>query len=399
MEPFAALWPNKRSKTLDWLVNETSRQPYVDNLFGELCDHLAEEGIPIDRATVHMQTLHPQFWGATVRWERGKGFTFQTADHGATTSDAYRNSPVREIFEGADGLRQRLDLLSEPHEYSIFNSLAEQGYTDYVGAVLNFASGKRHATSWATRKAGGFSTDHLVMINEMLPVMAMAFEIRLNRRIAKNLLNTYVGERAGEAILNGNITRGSGHTVRAAIWNCDIRGFTQISEKWPRDDVIASLNEYFDAMAVPIAAHQGEILKFIGDGLLAIFPIEDDDGCACERAFEAARQAVANMRDLNRRRMDQGQSELGFGIALHVGDVMYGNIGSQSRLDFTVIGPAVNSSARLERLNKELRRRLLFSGPFVEMCPCGTEHMVRLGSYELRGVAGPMDVYGLKDEA
>ncbi|MEO1019840.1 MAG: adenylate/guanylate cyclase domain-containing protein, partial [Pseudomonadota bacterium] len=127
MEPFTALWPSKRSKTLDWLVNETSDQPFADNLFGDMCDRLVEEGIPLDRATVHMQTLHPQFWGASFRWERGKEIQFQTADHGATTSDAYRNSPVREIFEGVDGMRQRLDLLNEPHQYGIFNTLAEQG--------------------------------------------------------------------------------------------------------------------------------------------------------------------------------------------------------------------------------------------------------------------------------
>ncbi|MEO1020127.1 MAG: adenylate/guanylate cyclase domain-containing protein, partial [Pseudomonadota bacterium] len=271
--------------------------------------------------------------------------------------------------------------------------------TDYVAAALKFASGKRHGTSWSTKTSGGFTTDQLITINELLPAMAMAFEIRLNRRIAKNLLNTYVGQRAGEAILNGNITRGSGDTVRAAIWNCDIRGFTQISEKWPRDDVISWLNDYFDAMAEPIANNKGEILKFIGDGLLAIFPIDDgNESCACELAFKAAIEAVANMRELNAKRLEHDRSELGYGIAMHLGDVMYGNIGSRTRLDFTVIGPAVNASARLERLTKELRRRVLFSGPFVEACPCGVDQMVRLGSYELRGVAGAMDVYGLKDE-
>jgi adenylate cyclase len=215
--------------------------------------------------------------------------------------------------------------------------------------------------------------------------------------VVKNLLNTYVGPHAGEQILNGAITRGSGVTVRAAIFTCDLRGFTAISEHWPRDDVINLLNDYFDTMATPVERHGGEVLKFIGDALLAIFPLENDD--ACGDALRAALEARRGMRALNAARVERGQAMLGFGLALHVGDVMYGNIGSKTRLDFTVIGPAVNVTSRLENLTKELRREVLISGPFVNLCPCGGLGLELMGSYPLRGVEAPIEVYALPQPA
>jgi adenylate cyclase len=224
----------------------------------------------------------------------------------------------------------------------------------------------------------------------------MAVEIRLNRRIARNMLNTYVGEHAGERILAGQIRRGSGTTVQAAIWNCDLRGFTQIADQWPRDDVITWLNEYFDVMAAPVEAHGGEILKFVGDGMLAIFPLDDPE--ACFRAYTAALEARRGMHAYNQARRERGLFELGFGVALHVGDVMYGNIGTETRLDFTVIGPAVNVAARLQSLSRDLRRQLLVSGPFALMCGHGGDLFHSLGRFPLRGVGEPIEVYGLSEE-
>ena len=224
----------------------------------------------------------------------------------------------------------------------------------------------------------------------------MAVEIRANRRITKNLLNTYVGQHAGERILSGDIRRGSGATVQAAIWNCDLRGFTRIAEQWPRDDVIVWLNEYFDVMAAPVEKHGGEVLKFVGDGMLAIFPLDSPD--ACNQALQAAVEARHGMRELNARRIERGSFELGFGLALHVGDVMYGNIGTSTRLDFTVIGPAVNVTSRMQTLTKELRRQVVLSAPFALKCGCSAEFLTTLGRFPLRGVDEPLEVFGLSEE-
>ena len=185
-------------------------------------------------------------------------------------------------------------------------------------------------------------------------------------------------------------------TIAAALWYCDLRGFTGMSEAMPRDEVIATLNDWFGTMAESVHAHGGQVLKFIGDAMLAIFPLEN--AAACHKALQAAVEARTAMRELNARRRAAGQSEIGYGIALHVGDVMYGNIGAASRLDFTVIGPAVNVATRLESLSKELRRHVLLSGPFANLCGCSAEFLTSLGHHHLRGIGAPLEVFGLVDD-
>lgn len=378
--------------SVDWLINHTHKQPFFDNLFGELCQELVADNVRLHRATVHIRTLHPQFMGGTVLWETGMNEAQLTMiGHAALQSPQYQHSPVRALFDGSqDEIRYQFP---EPtaSDFSIFNDLRERGFTDYIALPMMFVSGTRHACSWATQADGGFSDDEIAYLKKVRPLLAMAMEIRLNRRIAKNLLNTYVGERAGERILAGQITRGSGETVRAAIWHCDLRGFTMLSEAVPRDDVIASLNAYFDVMAAPVLDSGGEILKFIGDAMLAIFPLENED--ACSRAFSAAMRAKSDMHALNEKRREEGQPEIGFGLSLHVGDVMYGNIGASSRLDFTVIGSAVNTAARLEGLTKELRRELLMSGEFASMCEGTRAYLTKVGDYQLRGVSKEIEVF------
>jgi adenylate cyclase len=391
-------WPALRSGALDWLVRETAAQPYADDLFAELCERLCADGLPLDRATLHVRTLHPQFVGARFLWRPGIGKPeFGQLTHQEAASDPrFRHNPIRALYEGAEGIRRRFGL-AEPEageeEYGVYQDLRAEGITDYVALPMVFTDGKRHACTWATKRPGGFTTEHLVRISDLLPVLAMATEIRLNRRIAKNLLNTYVGSRAGERVLAGDILRGSGATVRAAIWNCDLRSFTAISEHWPQAGVIEALNDYFDAMGAPVERHGGEILKFIGDGMLAVFPLDAED--ACVRALRAAVEARRAMAELNERRTARGAESLGYGLALHVGDVMYGNIGTTSRLDFTVIGPAVNATSRLEGLTKVVGRKVLLSSTFAYMCGCSPEFLEPLGSYPLRGLGEPLDVFAL----
>jgi adenylate cyclase len=212
----------------------------------------------------------------------------------------------------------------------------------------------------------------------------------MKNRLARTLLETYVGSHAGELILAGATRRGSGTTVRAAIMICDLREFTRISDSWPRDDVIDLLNDYFDAMSEPIARHGGEILKFMGDGLLAIFPLSQPTACAdLLHAVSEARQA---MTELNGKSRASGGKPLNFGIGVHVGDVMYGNIGSRARLDFTVIGPAVNMASRLETLTKQLGRTVLLSRDFADLV-AGEFELERLGEHPVRGFADPIELF------
>ena len=221
---------------------------------------------------------------------------------------------------------------------------------------------------------------------KLLPALALVSEIRVKNRLARTLLETYVGAHAGEMILAGATRRGSGTTVRAAIMICDLRDFTKISDNWPRDDVIDLLNGYFDAMAEPVVRHGGEILKFIGDGMLAIFPLDQPQACAnLLRAVAEARQAMVALNEENGK---IGREPMRYGIGVHVGDVMYGNIGSRSRLDFTVIGPAVNMASRIETFTKQVGKPVLLSRAFADFVK-GEFDLERVGEYPVRGFNDP----------
>jgi adenylate cyclase len=275
-------------------------------------------------------------------------------------------------------------------KHGLYSELRALSLTDYVAWPLYHTLGKKHAVAFSTDRASGFDDAHIAALSELLPILALVSEIRMKNRLARTLLETYVGSHAGEMILAGATRRGSGTTVRAAIMICDLREFTRISDSWPRDDVIDLLNDYFDAMSEPIARHGGEILKFMGDGLLAIFPLSKPSACAdLLHAVSEARQA---MTELNGNSRASGGAPLNFGIGVHVGDVMYGNIGSRARLDFTVIGPAVNMASRLETLTKQLARTVLLSRAFADLV-AGEFELERLGEHPVRGFADPIELF------
>jgi adenylate cyclase len=265
-----------------------------------------------------------------------------------------------------------------------------KGLTDYVAWPLYHTLGKRHIVTFATDRPGGFDDAHIAGLKRLLPVLALISEIRMKNRLARTLLETYVGTHAGELILAGATRRGSGTTVSAAIMICDLRDFTRISDNWPRDDVIDLLNDYFDAISEPVARHGGEILKFMGDGLLAIFPLSEPSACA--NLLHAVTEARLAMAALNEKNNGSGRAPLNFGIGLHVGDVMYGNIGSRTRLDFTVIGPAVNMASRLETLTKQLGKPVLLSRAFADFVERDFD-LEHVGEHSVRGFSDPIELF------
>jgi len=300
-------------------------------------------------------------------------------------------SPANEMQNGVTEVRENLE--RDPalgRKHALYEEMRAKGLTDYVAWPLYHTLGKRHLVTFATDRPGGFEDSHIAALKKLLPVLALVSEIRIKNRLARTLLETYVGSHASELILAGATRRGTGTTVRAAIMICDLRDFTKISDNWPRDDVIDLLNDYFDAMSDPIARHGGEILKFIGDGLLAIFPLSQPNACAnLLRAVTEARQAMAA---LNQRNNGTGRAPLNYGIGVHVGDVMYGNIGSSSRLDFTVIGPAVNMASRMEALTKQIGKPVLLSRDFAELVDKEFE-LERVGKHAVRGFSEPIELF------
>jgi adenylate cyclase len=272
-----------------------------------------------------------------------------------------------------------------------------EGATDYIAIPLRFADGLIHASSWATKQPGGFSDEVLDGLRQLARPLARVIEITNLRITASILLDTYVGNRAGERILGGQIRRGHTETMHAAIWLSDLRGFTALSDRLPAETVVDILNVYFDCQVPAIRSHGGEVLKFMGDGLLAVFPITQRDGDiqqVCSRVLQAAREARANVGAMHYP-IEETVERFRFGIALHVGKILYGNIGGGNRLDFTCIGPAINLAARLEKIAGRLNRTIVASADFAGICARG---WVDLGEFPISGFARPERVYGLPDE-
>ncbi len=385
-------WPAERRRVLDWLVTETSGERFIDNILVDMCERLNEVGVPIARGTLHFRINHPEWVGARMLWKRGlTDAELQTYGYGMRDTAQYANSPIAAINDGADEVRYRLEGTENEAESSLYKELRAEGLTEYLAWPLTHTLGKRHVVSFSTDRPGGFERESIAYLTDLLPALALVSEIRIKNRLARTLLETYVGPHASGLILAGATTRGSGTTVGAAILICDLRDFTAISDAWPRDDVIDLLNGYFDAMSEPIEKHGGEILKFMGDGLLAIFPLSNP--AACGNLLKAIEEAQAAMRALNADHVAHGRAPLGYGIGVHVGDVMYGNIGSRKRLDFTVIGPAVNVASRIESLTKVVKHPILLSRSFVEMAGW-TDRLESLGAHPLKGLDAPVEVFG-----
>ncbi|MCS3727538.1 adenylate/guanylate cyclase domain-containing protein [Bradyrhizobium betae] len=389
--------PDKNAPTLsdgvvDWLTNGTRDERFIDNIFAQMCIRLQQAGIPLHRSTLHVRIQHPQWLGARFMWSDGmREAEISRVDFDVRERSEYIGSAANEIQDGATEVRENLERdPSLGRRHALYDEMRAKGLTDYVAWPLFHTLGKQHLVTFATSRPGGFDDAHIAALKKLLPVLALVSEIRIKNRLARTLLETYVGSHASELILAGATRRGTGTTVRAAIMICDLRDFTKISDNWPRDDVIDLLNDYFDAMSEPIAKHGGEILKFIGDGLLAIFPLHEPAACAnLLRAVTEARQAMVA---LNERNSATGRAPLNYGIGVHVGDVMYGNIGSSTRLDFTVIGPAVNLASRLESLTKQLGRTVLLSRAFAELVEREFE-LEHVGKHEVRGFSDPIELF------
>jgi adenylate cyclase len=380
------------SDVLHWLTNETRDERFIDNIFAELCNRLQRAGIPVKRATLHILIYHPQWLGARMMWADGmREAVIEGVDYDVGERSEYIGSPANEIHDGATEVRENLERdPSLGRKHAVYDEMRAKGLTDYVAWPLYHTLGKQHLVTFATDLPGGFEDTHLAGLSRLLPVLALVSEIRMKNRLARTLLETYVGSHASELILAGATRRGSGTTVRAAIMICDLRDFTGISDNWPRDDVIELLNGYFDAMSEPIARHGGEILKFIGDGLLAIFPLSQPQ--ACTNLLHAVAEARQAMIALNEKNSETGRAPLNYGIGIHVGDVMYGNIGSRSRLDFTVIGPAVNMASRLESLTKQLGRTVLLSRAFADFVESDFD-LEHVGEHPVRGFNNPIELF------
>lgn len=382
-----------------WLLQAARGLPDSRSVVGELGKRLCREGFPVYRLFVSLRTLNPQVLAIGLSWRRGQAEAAEVPRaHDILESPQYLNSPIRLIFEGAPMVRRRIEAGAGALDFPILEDLLREGCTDYLALPLPFSEGRMNVVSIATDRPGGFAPADLDRFAELMPLLALVLETKEMRRIADTLLETYLGRGAGQRVLSGLVKRGDGTTIAAALWYCDLRGFTRMSEQLPRDEVIGVLNDWFACMAAPVHARGGEVLKFIGDAMLAIFPIADDldRDRACFAALDAAEAALADLDGLNEGRRAAGKAPLEMGLALHTGAVMFGNIGAPDRLDFTVIGPAVNLVTRIEGLCASLGCRLLASARFAT--PCGSR-LRSIGHHSLRGIAEQQEIFTLPQPA
>ncbi|MEN3296944.1 MAG: adenylate cyclase [Burkholderiales bacterium] len=380
----------------DWLINGAQSARVATALLSETCERLVAAGLPLWRVAVFVQTLHPDVFGRSFIWRPGAEVIVNTADFDLPQSPEFTLNPLAILYSSRCEVRYRLDN-PESRRFPLLDDMRAEGVTDYIALPLHFTDGTIHATSWTTKYPGGFADEHLAALRLIMAPFARLGEIIALRRTAATLLDTYVGNSAGERIWGGQIRRGHTDTMDAAIWLSDLRGFTALSDRLPSETVVEILNRYFDCQVSSIRTHGGEVLKFMGDGLLAVFPIAEQVGdleLVCSHVLEAARESRASVEALN---VPIGETleRFRFGVALHVGRILYGNIGGGNRLDFTCIGPAVNLAARLEKITGRLNRTIVASAAFAG---ASVGDWMDLGEFPIAGFAKAQRVYGLVDE-
>jgi adenylate cyclase len=364
----------------DWLIGKALGDPDITRLFETLCERLHAVGIPLDRASLSWPTLHPLFRSEQVFWRRGAGTEFQQYIHGVNKSEAWLRSPLYHVVaHGLSHLRRQLVGPGALVDFDVLAEFRDQGYTDYLVTssrfriaeveLEDFEGGKPGLiASWATRREIGFSDDDLDALKRMQTIFAVACRAAIQKRVMTNLANAYLGATAGWQVLAGDIKRGDGERIPAVVWFSDLRGSTRLSDTMDPDDYLALLNSYFECTAAPVIEHGGEILNFIGDGVLAIFPVQN--GCpraAAARAEAAVRDSLGRCAEVAGR--TPGGAPLRFGVGLAIGEVMFGNIGVPSRLAFSGIGQVVNTVQRIEKATKATGRTVLADAAFAAAAP------------------------------
>jgi adenylate cyclase len=378
----------RASVLFDWLVDGAPGANTASEVIERMGRDLRTAGVLVDRMGVFVKTLHPTVIGRAFYWEPNHPVKVLDMTLDLQRSPSVQDSPVAQVSSSKVELRRSLTAALAKNDYGIMHELHSEGFTDYLCLPIVFLRGETHAVTFATKSPEGFSDNDLAYLRHVVRPLARVTEIFALHRTAANLLSTYVGRNSGERILAGRIFKGDIETIRAVIWFSDLRGFTERSAKQTPRETIDMLNLLFDCQVPTIEKHGGEVLKFIGDGLMAIFPLDAGHtaDAAAEAALDSADEAFAALAKKNEGVAHPTQ----FGLALHIGEFAYGNIGGASRLDFTAIGAAVNITARLEGLTSKLGRRLVVS---AELAKHVKRALLDLGPFDLKGVPEKQNVF------
>ena len=394
-----------------WLTQAGLAGTPETDIFSVFCDRCVAAGIPLGRAHMAIDTLHPVHEGRLFRWGYGPNES-PVHEYGRTSlerldasgsvsldvqaAEVWRHSPFNNLLQtGASLLRRRLNADTKD-EFSMLPDWHASGMTDYVAIITRFAAegviGEMDAvySSWGTRAPEGFNDDQIATLKDIVPYLSLAIKSVSLARITRTLMETYLGRDAGQRVLSGRIVRGVAERIDAVVWFSDLRGFTRIADTAP-EQVIPLLNEYSDVIISAIHEHGGDVLKLIGDGTLAIFTAENRMH-ACNAALAAAIAARQGVAELKKRRIAEDKPVTDVYLGLHVGEVFYGNVGSRERLDFTVVGPAVNEASRIAAMCRSIDQPILMSAAFANVGDI-KRRLVSVGRYALRGVAHPQELF------
>ncbi len=387
----------------DWLMQQALGQAEIEDIFDGCCQRLDAAGLPVARAMIFFRTLHPLYASTIMFWHRGENVrSSRTRHEDAFSSGEFTNSPIHRLSTTRTPfLRRRLRGDTALLDFPVLEELKEQGASDYLAYKVAFASDADQDEyedgiigSWTTERPNGFTDQEIQWLMRVQSRMAVACKMQIREAITQNVLDAYLGPDAGNRVMEGNIRRDSGEQIEAVVWYSDMRDSTRWADELASDEFLSLLNGYFECTAGAVIANGGEVLRFIGDAVLAIFPIKNSNPANSRRAANdaqrAMRDAEARLHKLNSQRNSDGLQTVDFGLGLHIGKLTFGNIGIAERLEFSVVGPAANEVARLETLTKKLQRRVLASEDFAALVDAEWES---LGEHTLRGANSKVRVY------
>ncbi len=389
----------------DWVAKAGLIGRSETELMVGFCRRVTEAGIPLARAMVIIDTLHPIYEGRVVRWRADQPDEAEAVDYGRTNegeaAENWQRSPFFYLLQtGKEAMRQRL-LFGNQTDFPAIEQLRAEGMTDYLALVQRFAAegviGEMDCvySSWATDWAAGYDESSIAVLERLSPFLSLAVKSAALARMTAALAETYLGRDPARRVMSGRILRGVAEKIGAVLWYSDLHGYTHISDTAAPEQIIPLLNDYADVVVSAVHKHGGDVLKLVGDGTLAIFASEDP-GVACQAALAAAALARERAEELNRCRAAQALPTSEVYLALHIGDVFYGNVGSKDRLDFTVIGPAVNEVSRILAMSRSIEQNLLLSASFANALDLeARRRLVSVGRYALRGVARPQELFTL----
>jgi adenylate cyclase len=395
------------AKLANWLAKAGLEGRRETALVESFCNFAAAAGLPLKRAVVFIDTLHPIHEGRAFRWEREKP-EVSISEYGRSTdgeaAERWRTSPWFQLLADGDSVLRRRIAADGEVAFPMFSELREASIVDFVAMVNRFAAdgviGEMDCfySAWMTDRAEGFADDEIAALKRLMPFLGLAIKSASLARIAETLVETYLGRDAGRRVLQGRIARGVADRIKAVLWFSDLRNYTRISDTAPAEEIIPLLNDYADAIVSAIHQNDGDVLKLIGDGVLAIFPAAER-AHACAAALDAASAAREAVAALNVRRFEEGLPATEMYLGLHIGEVFYGNIGSKERLDFTVVGPAVNEVSRIAAMCRSVDQPILMSAAFTASVAEERRAFASVGRFALRGVGKPQELFTLDLQA